>query len=324
VTQLSEFLGIPKKEIGVIGAGKRRPTGRLDVAMIQSLVRKGAVEDVVANYGHVVVDECHHVSAVSFERVLSEVKARFVLGLTATPRRRDGHDPIIEMQLGPVRFEVGSKAAAEARGFDHRLVLQETAFTSDWRPGDPVQGLYAAMAASEPRNQLILDDVIGALEEGRSPILLTERRDHLEFFVDRLEGMTPNLIALHGGLSARERREAVERLSAIPETEERLVVATGRYVGEGFDDPRLDTLVLALPVAWKGTVVQYAGRLHRQRVGKSEVRIHDYRDASVPVLNRMLEKRLRAYRAMGYEPGEAAGAAQLREPVVEYDEEANV
>jgi len=321
VTQLSEFLGIPKKEIGVIGAGKRRPMGRLDVAMIQSLVRKGSVEDVVANYGHVVVDECHHVSAVSFERVLSEVKARHVLGLTATPRRRDGHDPIIEMQLGPVRFEIGNKAAAEARGFDHRLVLQETAFTSDWRPGEPVQGLYAAMAASEPRNRLILDDVIGALEEGRSPILLTERRDHLEFFVERLEGMTPNLIALHGGLSAKERRVAVERLAAIPETEERLVIATGRYVGEGFDDPRLDTLVLALPVAWKGTVVQYAGRLHRQRAGKSEVRIHDYRDANVAVLNRMLEKRLRAYRAMGYEPGTPAPRAALKELAVEYDEE---
>lgn len=268
-----------------------------------------------------VVDECHHVSAVSFERVLSEVKARFVLGLTATPRRRDGHEPIIEMQLGPVRFEVGSKAAAEARGFDHRLVLQETAFTSDWRPGDPVQGLYAAMATNEQRNRLILDDVIGALEEGRSPILLTERRDHLEFFVERLKGMTRNLVSLHGGLSARERRETMERLAAIPETEERLVVATGRHVGEGFDDPRLDTLVLALPVAWKGTVVQYAGRLHRQRTGKSEVRIHDYRDSAVPVLNRMLEKRIRAYRAMGYAAREPSPRVAPKELSVEYDED---
>jgi superfamily II DNA or RNA helicase len=321
VAQLSEFLGIPKKEIGVIGGGKRKPTGILDVAMLQTLVRKGVVDDVVATYGHVVVDECHHVSAASFERVLSEVKARFILGLTATPRRRDGHDPILEMQLGPVRFEVGAKAAAEARGFEHRLVVTETSFTSDWRPGDPVQGLYAAMATSDARNHLILDDVIGALEEGRSPILLTERRDHLEFFVERLKGMTPNLIALHGGLSAKERRETLERLAAIPGTEERLVVATGRYVGEGFDDPRLDTLVLALPVAWKGTVVQYAGRLHRQRAGKSEVRIHDFRDANVPVLNRMLEKRLRAYRAMGYEAEEPSPRVAPRELAVEYDEE---
>lgn len=176
------------------------------------------------------------------------------------------------------------------------------------------------MAASETRNRLILDDVIGALEEGRSPILLTERRDHLEFFVERLTGMTRNLVALHGGLSAKGRREAIERLAAIPETEERLVVATGRYVGEGFDDPRLDTLVLALPVAWRGTVVQYAGRLHRLRSGKSEVRIHDYRDANVPVLTRMLEKRIRAYRAMGYEAGKPAERPPVQELVVEYEE----
>jgi len=320
VAQLSEFLGIPKKEIGIIGGGKRKPTGHLDVAMLQTLVRNGVVDDLVADYGHVVIDECHHVSAASFERVLSEVKARFVLGLTATPRRRDGHDPILEMQLGPVRFEVGAKAAADARGFDHRLVLKETEFASDWKPGDPVQGLYADLAANEQRNRLIVDDVISALEERRSPILLTERRDHLEFFVERLKGMTRNLVALHGGLSAKERRENLERLAAIPEAEERLVVATGRYVGEGFDDPRLDTLVLALPVAWKGTVVQYAGRLHRQRAGKSEVRIHDYRDSAVPVLNRMLAKRIRAYQAMGYEAREPSPSVAPRELSIEYDE----
>jgi superfamily II DNA or RNA helicase len=259
VAQLSEFLGIPRKEIGVVGGGKRKATGRIDVAMIQSLVRKGQVDDVVATYGHVIVDECHHVSASSFARVLSEVKARFVLGLTATPRRRDGHDPIVEMQLGPVRFAVSAKASAAARGLAHGLIIRETTFSADWNTGDPIQGLYAAMASDESRNALILDDVISALEEGRSPLLLTERRDHLELFAEKLRAATRHLIVLHGGLSARERKEALATLAAIPQDEERLVVATGRYVGEGFDDPRLDTLVLALPVAWRGTVVQYAG-----------------------------------------------------------------
>ncbi len=320
VAQLSSFLDVPKKEIGVVGGGKRKPTGRIDVAMIQSLVRKGIVDDLVAGYGHVVVDECHHVSAVSFERVLSEVKARYVLGLTATPARRDGHEPIIEMQLGPVRYAFTAKAAAAARGVQHRLLVRETGFGCSWRAGEPIQQLYAAMANDEARNAVILDDAIGALEAGRSPLLLTERRDHLEFFIEKLRPMARHLVALHGGLSSKERREALQRLAEIPASEERLVVATGRYVGEGFDDPRLDTLILALPVAWKGTVIQYAGRLHRKQAGKSEVRIHDYCDGKVSVLVRMLEKRLRAYRSMGYEEVDIEPFTAAGGPVVEYEE----
>ncbi len=244
----------------------------------------------------------------------------FVLGLTATPHRRDGHDPIVEMQLGPVRFAVSAKASAAARGLAHRLVVRETSFSTIWNPGDPIQDLYAAMAADETRNALILDDVISALEEGRSPLLLTERRDHLEFFVQKLRSAARHLIVLHGGLSTRKRKEALASLTAIPNGEERLVVATGRYIGEGFDDPRLDTLVLALPVAWRGTVVQYAGRLHRKHAGKTEVRIHDYRDGNVPVLARMIEKRIRAYRAIGYELKDTAARSAPAEHVIEYDQ----
>ena len=239
---------------------------------------------------------------------------------TTCPQRRDGQEAIVEMQLGPVRFAVSAKASAATRGLAHGLAIRETSFSAAWSPGDAIQDLYAAMVADEARNALILDDVIAALEEGRSPLLLTERRDHLEFFVQKLRGMSRNLVVLHGGLSARERTEALASLAAIPADEERLVLATGRYVGEGFDDPRLDTLVLALPVAWRGTVVQYAGRVHRKHAGKTEVRIHDYRDGNVPVLARMLEKRIRAYRAIGYEIEEPAPRAAPAEHVIEYDE----
>lgn len=322
VAQLAEFLGVPKKEIGVLGGGKRKATGRLDVAMLQSHVRKGRVEDLVGGYGHVIVDECHHVSAASFERVLSEVKARFVTGLTATPHRRDGHDPIIQMQLGPVRFAVSPREAARAGGLEHRLVVRETTFTSEWAPGDPIQDLYGELAADRGRNDLILDDLLAAVTNGRSPLLLTERRDHLELFERKLLPAVRHLIVLHGGLGAKARRAALERLAAIPASEERVVLATGRYIGEGFDDPRLDTLLLALPVAWKGTVAQYAGRLHRRHSGKTGVRIHDYRDGTIPVLARMLEKRIRAYRAAGYELTELDAPRRPTEPVVEYDEPA--
>jgi superfamily II DNA or RNA helicase len=322
VAQLSMFLGIEPREIGQVGAGKRKGNGRLDVAMIQSLARKGEVDDIVASYGQVIVDECHHLPAASFERVLAEAKARYVVGLTATPQRRDGHHPITEMQLGPVRFAIDPRSRIEPRPFAQRLIARDTGFkTSIGEEAPKIQGLYAALAADEQRNALILDDVIQSLEEGRSPILLTERRDHLDFLASRLENFARHMVVLRGGMSPRERCAMKERLAGIPDSEERLLLATGRYIGEGFDDARLDTLFLALPVSWKGTLIQYTGRLHRLHPGKREVRIFDYVDGGVPVLRRMFEKRLRGYRAIGYAKGEAP-LGFGGERVVEYDEEA--
>ena len=300
VAQLALFLGLDARDIGRIGGGKHKPNGRLDVAMIQSLVRKESVNDLVANYGHVIVDECHHLPAVSFERVLAEVRARFITGLTATPQRRDGHHPIIEMQLGPVRFNVEARNQAAHLPFNHSLIIRETGFSLDDGDSLRIQELYRRLVVDQQRNNLIFDDVLLALEEGRSPILLTERKDHMEHFADRLRNFTRNLIVLHGGRSAKRRRDDLNRLAAIPDDEERLILATGRYIGEGFDDARLDTLFLALPVSWKGTLIQYAGRLHRLHPDKTEVRIYDYVDRGVPMLARMFERRLRGYRAIGY------------------------
>lgn len=306
IAQLSMFLGIAEKEIGHIGGGKRKSNGRLDVAMMQSLVRQGSVDDSVARYGHVIVDECHHVPAVSFERVLSEVKARYVVGLTATPQRRDGHDPILEMQLGPTRFSVAARDRAACGPFGHRLIVRETPFRLDGSARDVgIQEIYRAMASHEARNRLIIDDVLSALGEGRSPILLTERRDHLEYLIARLSPSVRHLVVLQGGMTPKDRRALGATLATVPHGEERLVLATGRYIGEGFDDARMDTLFLAMPVSWKGTLVQYSGRLHRLYPGKTEVRIFDYVDREVPLLLRMFEKRLRTYRAIGYARGVA-------------------
>jgi superfamily II DNA or RNA helicase len=310
VAQLSMFLGAQTREIGRIGGGTSKPAGRIDVAMIQSLVRKDSVDDLVACYGHVIVDECHHVPAVSFERVLSETKARYVLGLTATPQRRDGHQPILEMQLGPVRFAVEAKGHAAARPFEHRLLVRETGFRlSETREDASIQELYRALALDKARNRMILDDVLDALREKRSPILLTERRDHLEHLAECLRGPVPHLIVLQGGMSAKERKAAADRLDAIPACEASLVLATGRYIGEGFDSARLDTLFLAMPISWKGTLVQYSGRLHRLHPGKREVRIYDYVDSQVGTFARMFEKRMQGYRAIGY-----ARVEEHREP----------
>jgi superfamily II DNA or RNA helicase len=325
VVQLSMFLGLDGKEIGQIGAGKRKPNGRLDVAMMQSLARGSQVDDIVAKYGHVIVDECHHVPAVSFERVLSEVKARYVLGLTATPERRDGHHPILDMQVGTARFAVDAKDQAVHRPFAHKLIVRETSLqVGTHQAGASIQDVYRTLAADEARNRLILDDVIRAVDEGRSPIVLTERRDHLDYLAEHLRSFVRHLIVLRGGMTARQRREIGQHLAQVPDGEERLVLATGRYIGEGFDDSRLDTLFLAMPVSWKGTLVQYAGRLHRIHPAKTEVRIFDYVDSATPMLLRMFEKRLRTYRAIGYARDEAPlGYTEApAEQTIEYDEEA--
>jgi superfamily II DNA or RNA helicase len=321
IAQLSLFLGLKPREIGQIGGGRRKPNGKLDVAMIQSLSRRDEVNDMVADYGHVIVDECHHVPAVSFERVMREVKARYMTGLTATPRRRDGHHPILHLQLGPVRFLIDPRGQAAARPFEHKLIVRTTEFGLSGDAADAgIQEVYRQVATDAHRNRLILDDVIQALEEQRSPILLTERRDHLDYLAEHLRGFARNLIVLHGGMKAKDRRAAIQQLVSIPETEERLVLATGRFIGEGFDDARLDTLFLAMPVSWRGTLVQYAGRLHRKHHGKHEVRIMDYVDRDVPMLARMFEKRMRGYRAMGYVVTDHVAAGPIDDYVVEYDE----
>ncbi len=302
VAQLARFLDLPPKSIGTIGSGKSKATGVLDVAMMQSLVRKDEVADLVATYGQIIVDECHHLPAFSFERVLAEVKARYVVGLTATPYRRDGHQPIIHMQCGPTRYSLDRKQQESRDAFTRRLILRETSFTvSDSDKETTIQEIYALLASDRERNRFILDDIRKALADGRSPILLTERKDHLELFAGELRDSVKHLVVLHGGMGVKQRRKIVEHLAAIPDDEERLILATGRYIGEGFDDARLDTLFLALPFSWKGMLVQYAGRLHRLRAGKEEVRVYNYVDGSVPMLAKMHEKRMKGFRTLGYE-----------------------
>jgi superfamily II DNA or RNA helicase len=281
------------------------------VAMVQSLARKREVADEVAGYGHVIVDECHHVPAVSFERVMSEVRARYVTGLTATPRHRDGHDPILTFQLGPVLHAISARGEAGHSSFRRSLVVRETRFECEL--GDtapPIQVLYGQLAINSKRNAMIIDDVVQALEAGRSPLVLTERRDHLVYLHDQLSRVASNAIVLRGGMGQKERRGAVDQLVALPPGSERVVLATGRFVGEGFDDAQLDTLFLTMPVSWKGTLVQYAGRLHRIHAGKMDVQIFDYVDSRVPMLARMFEKRLRGYTAMGYQRPAGAFAQQ--------------
>ncbi len=302
VERLEAFLDVGGAGIGTIGGGRDTPTGFVDVAMVQSLARHNELERVLSQYGHVVVDECHHVPAVTTERVLRTAPARYVTGLTATPKRRDGHHPIITMQCGPIRHTMGQDAVGAFQSLPRSVVRRETGFDPRSLPTDAhIQEVFGALVADEGRTVMIAADARELAERGRHPIVLTERRAHLERLAERLADTGLTLITLHGEMRPAELRAAHERLASRGSDTYHVVLATGRYIGEGFDDPRLDTLLLAMPIAWKGTVVQYAGRLHRAHPGKQGVLIYDYVDAEVPVLRRMFAKRWRAYRTLGYQ-----------------------
>ncbi len=307
--RLKNFLDLTS--IGRVGGGKDQRTGLVDIAMLQSLNRKGEVQDKVADYGQIIVDECHHISAFRFEQVMRQVKAKYVCGLTATPSRKDGHHPIIYMQCGPIRFRVDPKSQAAVRPFKQVVVPRRTSFTyPQGNENVRIQDIYAALSADKKRNEMIQDDILRALDQGRSPLLLVERTTQVQYFEKRLQNFVRNIIVLQGGMGKKKHQAVAEKLKAIPDTEERLLIATGRYIGEGFDDARLDTLFLVSPLSWRGTLQQYAGRIHRLHYHKHKVIIYDYVDEQVPQLARMFSKRLAGYRAMGYtveEEGEVKG-----------------
>ncbi len=298
--QISALLGIHKKEVGQIGGGKSKSNGVIDIAMVQSMDLADGVDDRIMDYGFVIVDECHHVGAVSFEKVLSQVKARYVLGLTATPYRRDGHQPIIHMQCGPISHRIKHKDLS-AHISASWVIPRGTDFEHSWNDDVQIQDVSSRLIEDSERNGLIVRDILQALDEGRFPLILTERREHLELLAQQLDGKVDSLFQLHGGVKQKARREIVEGIRECPNNVRRAILATGSYIGEGFDAPRLDTLFLTMPSSFKGKIVQYAGRLHRYHKDKVDIRIYDYVDKRVSVLDRMFQRRLKTYKMLGYE-----------------------
>jgi len=305
VDRLSNFLEIDPKEIGQIGGGKRNPKGKIDVALIQSLSKKGVVDDIVGKYGQLIVDECHHISARSFEIVARQCKAKYVTGLSATVIRKDGHHPIIFMDCGPIRYKVDDRKQAELRPFNHKVIIRGTDFRLPdslyFKENLTINDYYAALLADEKRNNMIVEDVIQAINEERVPMLLTERRNHIEVLTNMLASLVQNVFVLKGGMGKKQRQSLLDKMRDLPYNEERIIIATGRYLGEGFDEARLDTLFLALPISWRGTLAQYAGRLHRVHDMKKEVVIYDYADLNISMLSTMYQRRLKGYKAIGYE-----------------------
>src|SRR5882724_8879205 len=299
--RLAIFLGLTAKSIGQVGGGTAKRSGCVDIAILQSAYDKDGVKDFVAEYGQVIVDECHHLSAFTFEQVMRQVKAKYVVGLTATPERKDGHHPIIYMQCGQIRFRLSAGSMTAATPFEHKVTPRHTEFRMAPELTEvTIQDIYAALVNDVPRNEMIANDIVRAIESGRCPLLLTGRTEHLQYFAAKLAGVAKHVFVLKGGMGKKQRREIAAALAAVPENESRVILATGSYIGEGFDDARLDTLFLAMPISWKGTLQQYVGRLHRLHDNKRFVEVYDYVDSYVPMLARMYERRLRGYAAIGY------------------------
>ena len=313
--RLVEFLDIdfkepeePKKRgrkkvfspIGSLDSTGNSLHGVIDIALIQSCLDEDGVKPFVQDYGMVIVDECHHVSSITFENALKNIKAHTVYGLTATPIRKDGQQPIIFMQCGPIRFSADAKSQIAKQSFDRYLILRFTSYRSITEDKQTITAMYQSLSEDTLRNDLIVKDICKVVDSGRTPIILTNRTSHVTLLAEKLRTTIPNVITLTGSGTTKDKREALLRLQTISPSEPLVIVATGKYVGEGFDYPRLDTLFLALPISWKGLVAQYAGRLHRENEGKKDVRIYDYIDIHEPVCDSMYRKRLKGYASIGY------------------------
>ena len=300
---IKQFLDITP---GTIAAGKNKSTGIVDIAIVNSLIEKGSDElrHRSYKYGMLIVDECHHVSAFSTENLVASFKAKYVYGLTATPIRRDGHQKIIFYQCGSVLYSTTTKQMNAAQDFAHYFIPRFSSFhyvpelTESKNPS--INQYYEKLISNSTRNELIIADVKNAVKEGRTPLILSERIEHLNILYEKLSDSAQNVIFITGRGTQKQKNETLEKLKAVPADESLIILATGKYAGEGFDYPRIDTLMLAMPFSWKGTLAQYCGRLHRNFAGKNEVQIFDYVDYRIPVFDRMYQNRLKGYKHLGY------------------------
>jgi len=297
VERIHNFLGIPKKDIGYYSGTKKKLTGIIDIAVMQSVVKRNKVEDWISDYGQIIVDECHHISASSFERIVRNCKAYYRLGLSATVIRKDGQHPIVLMNLGEVRYSNTSTNAEFF--FVQKIFPRHTNFRMD-NEDSAIQDIFHDLYLNKERNEMIIKDILEAYREGRECLVLSERVEHLALLKDALEKHIPSLFVLKGGLGKKQLKATMEEIENKQPNEHRVILATGKYLGEGFDLPSLDTLFLVFPFSWRGMLIQYTGRLNRASHGKKEIRVYDYVDEKVPALLRMYGKRLKGYKALGF------------------------
>lgn len=293
--KIKEFLNI---DSGIIGGGKNRPTEIIDIAIMQSLTKKDDIEEFLSHYGQLIVDECHHLAAYKFEQIAKFFRGKYVLGLTATYERKDGHHPIIQMQCGEIVYQV--KPIKKSFSNIVKTCFTDFDYIYDSQNID-INDIYQAIVNNENRNKQIIEDILKANKENRSCIVLSERVEHIEILSTFLTTKIKNLFVITGNMKNKDIKIILQKIKEVPQNENIVILSTGKYIGEGFDEARLDTLFLIMPISWKGTLIQYAGRLNRDYEGKKEAIIYDYADIKVPVLEKMYKKRLKGYKLLHYE-----------------------
>ena len=292
-----------KSAVGWLQGAHNSLTGIVDIAMVGSLCKNGEYHSKLQDYGMVIVDECHHAASDTVVKVLQKVRAKYVYGVTATPMRGDGLEKINYMLIGPIRYRYSAKERAKEQGIRHLVCPRFTRTVNPYRYGEKMHPneAYELLRKNDSRDDQILEDVKQCVRQGRTPVILTKYTDHAKKLHEKLNGEADHVFLFLGTTSKKAQRTLREQLESVKETESVILVATGQLIGEGFDYPRLDTLFLATPVAWKGVVEQYAGRLNRDYEGKESAMIYDYVDSHIPMFERMYGKRLRAYKQIGYE-----------------------
>ena len=295
--------GRTKKRTSVIGSlkgGKDTMNGIIDIAMIGSLYKKGGFHDRINTYGMVIMDECHHAASATAQAILKKVNAKYVYGVSATPIRSDNLEKINYLLLGPVRYKYTALDRAAEQGIDHFVYPRYTRVIgiSDYK--DDINAAYALVSNSDVRNELILGDIRDCVKRGRTPVILTKYKEHAKFIYDNVQKDADYVFVMYGDNSAKENDSVRTQLKAVPPDKSLILVATGQKIGEGFDYPRLDTLMLAAPVSFAGRLEQYVGRLNRDYEGKQEVIVYDYIDSHISVFDDMYLKRLRTYKKIGF------------------------
>lgn len=305
--KLKIFLELDKDSIGRLGGGKKKISNIIDIATMQTLNKNYVLDKVLSNYGQIIIDECHHVAAFTFEKIMKAAKAKYILGLTATPNRKDKYDKIITMQCGPIVHKAVSKIINEKK-VAHMLIPRSNEIQSDKDLSMlKLTELYDEIINDNSRNELIINDIIEAFKLGSTPLILTERVEHINILESMLNKYIDKIVILKGGMGNKQRKSALDMLKSFSKEERFIILATGKYIGEGFDESRLDTLFLTMPISWKGVLQQYAGRLQRMYEGKNIVKIYDYIDNNVPMLVKMYNKRLKGYKNLDYNIEENTG-----------------
>ena len=319
-------MGKRKSLIGVIHGTKDTSTGIIDIAMVGSLKKKGEFHERLKFYGMVIVDECHHSASDTMSEVLMEVCAKYVYGVTATPFRGDGLEKINNMLLGPIRFQYTAKEKAESQGIDHIVIPRFTRVVNPHGQNKMhINDAYEILRSSSVRNEQICEDIRKCISEGRTPVVLSKFVEHAELIYDNIKNYADKVFLLTGSQTRKQQKMIRQEMNSISNDESMILVATGQLVGEGFDFPRLDTLIMATPVAWKGLVEQYAGRLNRDYEGKENVVIFDYIDSNIRVFDNMYAKRLKAYKRIGYSlHGEPDIQKQKANAIYDYESYAEV